>query len=1127
MRHACPFSNNPRLVGDPVDTLTGACVERQRDFRLAGPLPLQWWRHYDSALADRKFSLGWGHAHDFDDCLRFDQDGIRHESPLGLATYFPPLAAHGQRISTHGKTLQRVNATHFILSEANAPSREFIFNDPALRAPLVALHQDKHRIAFQYDAERRLRAIVDSLGNALEVDVRQDGLIQEIAISKSGAQARRDLLTYQYDALGNLIAIIDGFGSRSAMAYDRNHRLVRKTDRIGHSFEYVYDHRGRCIHTRGADGVLDHQIQYVQPGELTRVTRSNGGSWDYRYQLDRLVSITDPAGGQQQFAYGDQGQLVAEIDPNGNETKTVFDRAGAVIGKLDPLGHFRSVPENLSAPDPLSHRVARNAAEFEYGRLVPIEENDVPGATVEPQSDESNRPPDSTLEKANLFSSANLGFVVGRSWWPEPQSGRRFDITGDLIHQRDPQGRMRRWRYDGNGNITKYVDFDGGVWTYEYGSWNHLLRETNPLGLSHRMEYDAQENLTLFEDAGGTQSQYAYDLKDQLVEVRRHGQVRERYQRDKAGNYVGKLASDGRVLVQVEIGAGNQIVKRSLSSGDTQAYAYDATGRYVKADTERDAIEFAYDDLGNRSTEKRNGVGVSHRYRGWRQFGESVWLDKFIIRQEIANDQSLIITDPAGGKHRVVRSAEGVLERRFSNGTVERSKYDHLGRCESKSVVRWSAPMWQRKYQWSGEGELRQVDDTRAGLTTFQYDAAHRLEQRTQSNSQADQYEFDRAGNLIAQPGLSGVVMQMGNRLARAGNETFHYNERNHIEERTSSVRGTTRYGYDSRDQLVRVDSPKGVWEAQYDAMGRRVRKIFNGQRTEYLWNTDQLAGEIFPDGQLRLYIYADPLALTPMLFMQYDSVDADPATGRRYIVLSDQIGTPVCVEDSAGEVVWQAKIEPLGEAVLARENRIEFSLRFPGHVWDADVELNYNRFRFYDPRLGRYLQSDPLGVAGGANVYAYPTNPLGNVDVRGLICATCQAANIPESECPPEHETPPKPLTAVDEIKSVGSMAGKSNADIATQLNAAGYSSVTGHNGGTIWTKALPDGNTAVVRVDPAMVRARPRGFADEVPHVHKEIVPTANVTAGNFHPSAATKLDDTGIPSSDPGKTHIPGGH
>jgi hypothetical protein len=123
--------------------------------------------------------------------------------------------------------------------------------------------------------------------------------------------------------------------------------------------------------------------------------------------------------------------------------------------------------------------------------------------------------------------------------------------------------------------------------------------------------------------------------------------------------------------------------------------------------------------------------------------------------------------------------------------------------------------------------------------------------------------------------------------------------------------------------------------------------------------------------------------------------------------------------------------------------------------------------------------------------------------------------------------KVPKLPVTAIDEVAAMGSLAGKSKAEIAAQMKAAGYTSVTGNNGGTVWTKMLPDGNTAVVRVDPAMVRVKPKGFADEIPHVHKEIVPTSKVSSGNYKPADATKLDDCGLPTTDPSKTHIPGGH
>ena len=143
----------------------------------------------------------------------------------------------------------------------------------------------------------------------------------------------------------------------------------------------------------------------------------------------------------------------------------------------------------------------------------------------------------------------------------------------------------------------------------------------------------------------------------------------------------------------------------------------------------------------------------------------------------------------------------------------------------------------------------------------------------------------------------------------------------------------------------------------------------------------------------------------------------------------------------------------------------------------------------------------------------------------RQIVSPTRSPFAAPSST--PVPKPPAIPTTATGELASLGPHQGKSGAEVATQLTANGFTAVTGKNGGTIWTKAMPDGNTAVVRVDPAMVRAKPKGFADEVPHIHKEIVPTNKVTNGNYAPADATKLDDVCIPSTDPSKTHIPGGH
>lgn len=114
---------------------------------------------------------------------------------------------------------------------------------------------------------------------------------------------------------------------------------------------------------------------------------------------------------------------------------------------------------------------------------------------------------------------------------------------------------------------------------------------------------------------------------------------------------------------------------------------------------------------------------------------------------------------------------------------------------------------------------------------------------------------------------------------------------------------------------------------------------------------------------------------------------------------------------------------------------------------------------------------------------------------------------------------------TALDELKQLPSFSGKSKSEIEGLLKSQGYKSVPAKNGGAVWTKNLADGNTAAVRLDPPTVRDVPKGFADEVSHAHKEIVPTKNVTDGNYAPGQdVTTLDDACRATKEPHKAHIP---
>jgi RHS repeat-associated protein len=101
----------------------------------------------------------------------------------------------------------------------------------------------------------------------------------------------------------------------------------------------------------------------------------------------------------------------------------------------------------------------------------------------------------------------------------------------------------------------------------------------------------------------------------------------------------------------------------------------------------------------------------------------------------------------------------------------------------------------------------------------------------------------------------------------------------------------------------------------------------------------------------------------------------------------NDHLGTPQQVIDSQGNIVWSQKSTAFGETSIDESSRITNNLRFPGQYFDEETHTNYNFFRNYGQKEGRYGQTDPIGLEGGFNTYAYVDgNPLNNVDPSGLL---------------------------------------------------------------------------------------------------------------------------------------------
>ena len=146
------------------------------------------------------------------------------------------------------------------------------------------------------------------------------------------------------------------------------------------------------------------------------------------------------------------------------------------------------------------------------------------------------------------------------------------------------------------------------------------------------------------------------------------------------------------------------------------------------------------------------------------------------------------------------------------------------------------------------------------------------------------------------------------------------------------------------------------------------------------------LAWEGFLEGQAGQILLAMWAEVLP-------TAEAVVPNGKLYYIHTDHLGTPQAMTSEAGSVVWRATYGPFGQASIDPSSTVEMNIRFPGQYYDQETGLHYNYFRTYDPSTGRYIESDPIGLEGGLNTYAYAySNPLRYIDPLGLEVSLCCA---------------------------------------------------------------------------------------------------------------------------------------
>lgn len=164
-------------------------------------------------------------------------------------------------------------------------------------------------------------------------------------------------------------------------------------------------------------------------------------------------------------------------------------------------------------------------------------------------------------------------------------------------------------------------------------------------------------------------------------------------------------------------------------------------------------------------------------------------------------------------------------------------------------------------------------------------------------------------------------------------------------------------------------------------SLGASVQTPFTLTLDNLAAGTYQIIAKVTTTDPANPVLQSAPLAVT---------VGTPPGAATAYFIHTDQLNTPRAITNGGGNLVWQWDSDPFGKDAAneqpAGQPAFTFNQRFPGQQFDRESNLHYNYLRDYDPALGRYIESDPIGLRGGVNTYAYVGNsPLAYVDPYGL----------------------------------------------------------------------------------------------------------------------------------------------
>lgn len=775
------------------------------------------------------------------------------------------------------------------------------------------------------------------------------------------------------------------------------------------AWDYIYDERGKVLKVSSpANDLGQRQVSTFTyysdmsethfPGDLAAVTNGAGEITRYReYSLDGMIKkLEHPNGVTFSFEYDSRKRLVSKKiqDTKGNAeiTTNTYDLAGNLV--------------RVTQPDQSYVEMSYDAAH----RLNML--TDSAGNSI----------------KYDLDNAGNVTRLESRGAKKELvyQLSRSYDSLSKLQNERiGPDDKGINYQYDANGNFTAVIDQMGRSDRNFYDSFNRLVRNDAPL----------QKN------GSSTVTNFAYNHQDDLTSVTDPRKITTNYTVDGFGQRTGLNSPDSGLSSKIFDASGK--VKTTMDArGVKTEYRWDAAGRIIQ----RGDTTFEYGKPGSSAAGRiklvKNEAGeTSFIYDGFgRVQTKSQTVGIGATSKSFAVGYAYGTTGPSTGHPTILKYPSGIAvsTEYDTNGRAQNMSVTYPGSSSSVAIVKGlrysplgqvTAWTWGNSATTSPNEYVRTYDDqgrvlsfplgslSVGGVTrTLQYDSVGRIigTRHTGSSTASvlnQDYDYDIFDRLVGFRSKGSTQSfsydSVGNRTNASFGGTPYSNTINPTSNRLISTTGPAparrnvfdaagnllsdgtasfTYGISGRMEMAAMGGVSTSY--RFDGLGQRVAKTSLSAANYYVYDENgRLIGEYDSNGQSiqeTVYLGNMPIAMV--------KGPSSKTSDRLHYVFTDQLDTPRIVNRASdSQIVWRwDEADPFGftppNQNPSKLGVFIYNQRFPGQFFDKETNNHYNYYRDYEPMLGRYLQSDPIGLAGGVNSYAYVgANPLSRIDPLGL----------------------------------------------------------------------------------------------------------------------------------------------